>query len=66
MQALKDQGLADVLVVVGGVIPPDDYDFLYGSGVGAIFGPGTRIPAAAQDILSKIKREDPEKQEATG
>jgi methylmalonyl-CoA mutase len=64
---LKDQGLEDVLVVVGGVIPPDDYDFLYRSGVRAIFGPGTRIPAAAQEILSKVKRQDPEKvQEGTG
>lgn len=54
MGELKKQKMDDVLVVVGGVIPPDDYDFLYGSGVGAIFGPGTRIPMAALDILSKI------------
>jgi methylmalonyl-CoA mutase len=37
---LKKQGAEDVVVVVGGVIPPDDYDFLYKSGVSCIFGPG--------------------------
>jgi len=41
----------DILVVVGGVIPPQDYEFLYGAGVAGIFGPGTVIPAAAQRIL---------------
>jgi methylmalonyl-CoA mutase len=41
----------DILVVVGGVIPPQDYDFLYQAGAVGIFGPGTVIPAAAQRIL---------------
>ncbi len=41
----------DILVVVGGVIPPQDYEFLYNAGVAGIFGPGTVIPIAAQRIL---------------
>jgi methylmalonyl-CoA mutase len=44
----------DILVVVGGVIPPQDYEFLHRSGVAAIFGPGTPIPAAAQQILRAL------------
>ena len=43
--------LDDILVVVGGVIPPHDYDYLYGAGVVGVFGPGTAIPLAAQKIL---------------
>jgi methylmalonyl-CoA mutase cobalamin-binding domain/chain len=42
-------------VICGGVIPPQDYDFLYEAGVTAIFGPGTRIPAAANRVLSLIE-----------
>jgi len=53
---LKKQGAEDVVVVVGGVIPPDDYDFLYQSGVSCIFGPGTRIPDAAEQVISSIKK----------
>jgi methylmalonyl-CoA mutase len=41
----------DILVVVGGVIPPQDHEFLYQAGAAAIFGPGTVIPVAAQQIL---------------
>jgi methylmalonyl-CoA mutase len=41
----------DILVVVGGVIPPQDYEFLYKAGVAGIYGPGTVIPMAAQRIL---------------
>jgi methylmalonyl-CoA mutase len=44
----------DILVVVGGVIPPQDYEFLLQAGVAAIFGPGTPIPAAAQQILRAL------------
>ena len=55
---LKAQGMDKVLVMVGGVIPPDDYDFLYKAGAGAIFGPGTRIPTCALDILKKISTDD--------
>jgi methylmalonyl-CoA mutase len=42
----------DILVVVGGVIPPQDYDFLYQAGVAGIYGPGTVIPVAAQRIMT--------------
>ena len=41
-------------VVVGGVIPKKDYDFLLQTGVKAVFGPGTRIPAAAREVLDHI------------
>lgn len=52
--ALKDAGAEDILVICGGVIPQQDYQFLYDAGVKAIFGPGTNIPKAAQDILKLI------------
>jgi len=41
-------------VVAGGVIPPQDYEFLFDAGVSAVFGPGTIIAKAAQDILQKL------------
>ncbi len=56
VEALKAQGAEDIIVICGGVIPQQDYDFLYNSGVKAIFGPGTNIPAAAQDILELIAK----------
>ena len=52
---LKAQGAEDIIVICGGVIPPQDYDFLYDAGVKAIFGPGTNIPDAARRILSIIR-----------
>ncbi|WP_417208044.1 methylmalonyl-CoA mutase [Antarctobacter sp.] len=52
---LKKQGAGDILVICGGVIPQQDYAFLYNAGVKAIFGPGTNIPEAAQDILRLIR-----------
>jgi len=55
IEALKEQGAEDIIVICGGVIPQQDYDFLYKSGVKAIFGPGTNIPEAAQEILSIIR-----------
>ena len=55
VQALKDQGAEDIIVICGGVIPQQDYQFLYDNGVKAIFGPGTNIPEAAQDILNLIR-----------
>jgi methylmalonyl-CoA mutase len=55
VEALKREGAGDILVVVGGVIPPKDYDFLKRAGVGAIYGPGTNIPQAAAEILSLIR-----------
>jgi methylmalonyl-CoA mutase len=51
---LKKFGREDIMVVAGGVIPPQDYDFLYQAGVSAIFGPGTVISVAAIDILNKL------------
>ena len=54
MQALRDEGAENVLVVAGGVIPPKDYGVLKAEGVAAIFGPGTRVPAAAGEVLEKV------------
>ncbi|MEH6740709.1 MAG: methylmalonyl-CoA mutase [Sulfitobacter sp.] len=56
VKALKDAGAEDILVICGGVIPQQDYQFLYDAGVKAIFGPGTNIPNAAQDILKLIRK----------
>jgi methylmalonyl-CoA mutase len=55
VKALKEAGAEDILVICGGVIPQQDYKFLYDAGVKAIFGPGTNIPDAAQDILKLIR-----------
>jgi methylmalonyl-CoA mutase len=52
---LKAQGAGDIVVIVGGVIPPKDYDFLRERGVAEIFGPGTNIPAAAKRVLDLIR-----------
>ena len=54
LDELKAAGADDVLVVVGGVIPPQDYDALYAAGAAAIFGPGTNIPEAARQVLSLV------------
>lgn len=54
IEELKKLGAEDVLVVVGGVIPAQDYDFLYKSGATAIFGPGTVISEAAKQILNLL------------
>jgi methylmalonyl-CoA mutase len=54
IEELKKQGADDVLVVCGGVIPPQDYDFLRSAGVAAIFGPGTNIPQAAAEVVDLI------------
>ena len=50
VQSLAKLGRPDVLIICGGVIPPQDYDFLYKAGVGAIFGPGTKLPIAALEV----------------
>ncbi len=55
IEALKAAGADDIIVICGGVIPQQDYEFLYNAGVKAIFGPGTNIPEAAQDILRIIR-----------
>ncbi|MBT5891131.1 MAG: methylmalonyl-CoA mutase [Chromatiales bacterium] len=54
--ALRAQGANDVLVVCGGVIPPQDYDDLYKEGVAAVYGPGTNIPEAAKQVLALIRK----------
>lgn len=51
---LKELGREDIMVVAGGVIPQQDYDFLYQSGVFGVFGPGTKISKAAQNILALL------------
>jgi methylmalonyl-CoA mutase len=52
--SLAKDGRDDIMVVVGGVIPPHDYDALYAAGAEAIFGPGTNIPKAAADLIKKL------------
>jgi methylmalonyl-CoA mutase len=54
-KALKEEGADDILIVCGGVIPAQDYEFLKNAGASAIFGPGTNIPAAALEILTLIR-----------
>ena len=55
LKALKEQGGGHIKVICGGVIPPQDYDFLYEAGAVAIFGPGTRITEAAVKVLEHIR-----------
>ena len=52
--ALEAQGRGDIMIVVGGVIPPGDYQAVYDAGAKAIFGPGTNIPQAAADLIEKL------------
>ncbi len=52
--ALKAQGADDIIVVAGGVIPKQDYDYLWDAGVKGIFGPGTKIPVSARKVLDAI------------
>ncbi len=54
--ALKAEGAGDILVVCGGVIPPQDYDMLLQAGAAAIYGPGTHIPQAAAEIMELIRK----------
>jgi methylmalonyl-CoA mutase len=56
VQELRKQGGEDILVVCGGVIPPQDHDFLLDAGVAAIYGPGTNIPLAAAEILDLLRQ----------
>ncbi|AWK88723.1 methylmalonyl-CoA mutase [Azospirillum thermophilum] len=57
IEELRKQGAGDILVVCGGVIPPQDYDFLYKAGAAAIYGPGTNIPKAASEILAILRKQ---------
>jgi methylmalonyl-CoA mutase len=54
VKELAKLGAGDIIVTVGGIIPPKDYGFLEQAGVKAIFGPGTQIPAAARRVLSLV------------
>ena len=56
IEALGDLGADDIVVVCGGVVPPQDHEALRAAGVAAIFGPGTNIPAAAEEIIGLIDR----------
>ena len=56
VDALKNEGAEDVLVVVGGIIPPADYDFLYECGVSKVFGPGTQVTESANQVLNALER----------
>ena len=57
IKALNDLGRDDILVVVGGVIPQQDYDYLWDAGVAGIFGPGTKLSLAAVEIIERLKKE---------
>ncbi len=57
IKALKSEGGGDILVICGGVIPPQDYDELMKAGVAAIYGPGTNIPVAASEVIKLIRRQ---------
>ena len=56
IEALKSKGAKDILVVVGGVIPPHDYDFLYAAGASGIYGPGTAISDSANHVLNQLEQ----------
>ncbi|CAN7989219.1 unnamed protein product [Ixodes hexagonus] len=62
-RVLKSLNRPDIHIVVGGVIPPQDYDFLYKAGAAAIFGPGTRIPTCADQVLDLISGKATKKEE---
>jgi methylmalonyl-CoA mutase len=55
IEALQREGAREIVVVVGGVIPPGDYEFLHQAGVAAVFGPGSNIPRAASEILGLVR-----------
>jgi methylmalonyl-CoA mutase len=55
VQSLRAQGADDIVVFVGGVIPAQDYDFLYAAGAKGIFGPGTPITDSARTVLAAIR-----------
>ena len=55
VKALREQGADDIVIIVGGVIPAQDYDALYKAGVDGIFGPGTPIPQCAHEVLRAIR-----------
>jgi len=56
MTELETHQASDIVVVLGGVVPPQDHKAMRAQGVAAIFGPGTQIPAAAKEILSLLAK----------
>jgi methylmalonyl-CoA mutase len=58
IEEMKKLGREDILVIAGGVIPPQDYDFLYKAGVAGIFGPGTSVAKAACEIMKILLDEE--------
>jgi methylmalonyl-CoA mutase len=56
IESLKKQGGEDILVVVGGIIPPSDYEFLYNAGVSKIFGPGSIVTESANQVLNALEK----------
>jgi hypothetical protein len=56
---LKQHGRNDIRVIVGGIIPQQDYEFLYRAGATAVFGPGTNIPQCAQKVLTILMGREP-------
>jgi methylmalonyl-CoA mutase len=55
IEALREQGAGEIVVVCGGVIPPQDYEGLHARGVSKVFGPGTHVPEAAREVLRAIR-----------
>ncbi len=58
IKGLRDEKADDIIVVCGGVIPPQDYEMLFDAGVSAVYGPGTNIPVAASEVLKLIRKSD--------
>ena len=56
VKALKEEGSEDIRVVVGGIIPPKDYDLLRQAGAVCIFGPGTPVTEAANQVLNALEK----------
>jgi methylmalonyl-CoA mutase len=56
IESLKKEGGEDILVVVGGIIPPSDYEALYAAGVAGIFGPGTPVTESANQVLKALEQ----------
>jgi len=56
VQALKQEGGEDILVVVGGIIPPKDYDLLHAAGAACVFGPGTPVTDSANQVLNALEK----------
>jgi methylmalonyl-CoA mutase len=56
VEELKIRGREDIMITVVGVIPPQDYDFLYENGAACIFGPGTAIPGSAKEMLAELNK----------